>query len=290
MNTKCNESSKPLVNNYLQTISSNLKAANKPKLLTPFGSLSNNELKNSIDWNKLHSNSYSADEDEDKNSLSIFHATNQMTSKNRNRRSLPARSPSLAWSSTTTTASGMPNFENVSSKQRSSSLKISGFINQNLLLNSCSMSKETLNDENMSSHSINIQSKPDQFKTKSNYDDEDEETTAASSLISNASNVNNRTSDYDSGESPNSSDYNSDTDKLQLKDLQYQYNNLSTSNKKLDEIKEENSDKLSWQVSEISSIELLDYLHDWNFPIFQLNDKSNNHILSKVIYLIDLLN
>lgn len=67
------------------------------------------------------------------------------------------------------------------------------------------------------------------------------------------------------------------------KDLQYQYSALSVSNKKLDEIQEENSSiKLPWHESETNQIELLDYLHDWNFPIFQLNEKTDNHILSKV--------
>jgi hypothetical protein len=59
-----------------------------------------------------------------------------------------------------------------------------------------------------------------------------------------------------------------------------------SNNKKLDEIKEENNqnstNKLPWQLNDLSKLELLNYLHDWNFPIFQLYEKSNNHILSKV--------
>ena len=69
-----------------------------------------------------------------------------------------------------------------------------------------------------------------------------------------------------------------------MKELQYQYNNLSVG-KILDEIKEESSSadsKLPWQVDDLKSLDLLGYLHDWNFPIFQLNDKSNGHVLSKV--------
>ena len=70
-----------------------------------------------------------------------------------------------------------------------------------------------------------------------------------------------------------------------LKELQYQYNNLSAS-KMLDEIKEEASlngdNKLPWQISELNGLDLLGYLHDWNFPIFQLNEKSNGQVLSKV--------
>ena len=59
-----------------------------------------------------------------------------------------------------------------------------------------------------------------------------------------------------------------------------------SNNKKLDEIKEEknqnSTNKLPWQLNDLNKLELLNYLHDWNFPIFQLNEKSNNHILSKV--------
>lgn len=51
-----------------------------------------------------------------------------------------------------------------------------------------------------------------------NFYDEDEEPTTSSSLNSNVSSQN-KTSDYESGESPTNSDYNSDTDKLQLKVL-----------------------------------------------------------------------
>jgi hypothetical protein len=58
----------------------------------------------------------------------------------------------------------------------------------------------------------------------------------------------------------------------------------------LDEIKEENlaaDSKLPWQVDDLKSLDLLGYMHDWNFPIFQLNDKSNGHILSKVNLNLD---
>ncbi len=58
----------------------------------------------------------------------------------------------------------------------------------------------------------------------------------------------------------------------------------------LDEIKEENlaaDSKLPWQVDDLKSLDLLGYMHDWNFPIFQLNDKSSGHILSKVKLNLD---
>jgi len=120
------------------------------------------------------------------------------------------------------------------------------------------------------------------------YDDDFEENIAASSLNSNISNPS-KTSDYDSGESPNSSDYNSDTDKLQLKE---QYINNVEGVKKMERIKEDllnghgkvknKSLPVVWHPDDIRSIHFLEHIHAWNFPIFQLYEKSDNNILSHV--------
>lgn len=115
------------------------------------------------------------------------------------------------------------------------------------------------------------------------YNDDFDENIASGCLNSNHSNPS-KTSDYDSGESPNSSDYNSDTDKLQLKE---QYRSLENGNaKKMNKIKEEINAKkkqsLTWSPDDIEDVHLLQYIHDWNFPIFQLYEKSQNNILSHV--------
>jgi hypothetical protein len=111
-----NELFKPFIDN----IQSSSASINKTKIL--LASFQNEQKPNGniVDYSKQENNSYSADEDEDQNSqLSIFYSA-----KNRNRRSLPARAASLAWSSTTTSASGMPIVENVSFKQRSTGLNL----------------------------------------------------------------------------------------------------------------------------------------------------------------------
>ncbi len=120
------------------------------------------------------------------------------------------------------------------------------------------------------------------------HDDEYEENTILNSKLLNLS----KTSDYDSGESPNSSDYSSDTDKLQLKE---QFVNNQSSITKMDQIKEDilnrhNKAKKrytnTWSPEKIRSIHLLEDIHAWNFPIFQLYEKSNNNILSHVSLFI----
>lgn len=83
-----------------------------------------------------------------------------------------------------------------------------------------------------------------------------------------------KTSDYESSESGlSSSDYNSDTDRLQLKE------NLNCHQIKMFKIKEE--PKAS-KADYIKSISLLEQIDDWNFPIFQLYEKSKSNILSHV--------
>jgi hypothetical protein len=63
---------------------------------------------------------------------------------------------------------------------------------------------------------------------------------------------------------------------------------------KLEEITEEDSndhsrkkslleiDSLEWEVDDLKKLELLNYLHDWNFPIFQFYEISSKNILSQV--------
>lgn len=135
-----------------------------------------------------------------------------------------------------------------------------------------------------------------------------------------------KTSDYESGESPTNSDYNSDTDKLnlkviksfgsliensisyiflkdnqeiisyhhsicsqKLKKIKEEYNNGNPKNKEnnrlIDESKKYFEDDLLWQTDDLKDLDLLNYLHDWNFPIFQFFEKSNHNVISQVIYL-----
>ena len=49
------------------------------------------------------------------------------------------------------------------------------------------------------------------------------------------------------------------------------------------------SNKLQWEVEDLKNVELLNYLHDWNFPIFQFYEKSSKHVLSQVRKIIALL-
>ena len=41
-------------------------------------------------------------------------------------------------------------------------------------------------------------------------------------------------------------------------------------------------DKLQWEVDDLKNFDLLNYLHDWNFPIFQFYEISSRNILSQV--------
>ena len=40
--------------------------------------------------------------------------------------------------------------------------------------------------------------------------------------------------------------------------------------------------KKTWNENDLKDIQLLERIYDWNFPIFELSDKSNNNILSHV--------
>lgn len=208
-------------------------------------------------------NSYSADEDEENKYHSFFYSnknnnyqtsnkystdiTNNSKSKNNYRRSLPAhffrRMSTLPWS-TTTSATGLPIEIPSSSRQRSFSLRHPIVYNHagpyyNLKGKDVICKSELLNDDKLASSSTNpnesqaTSSLPlynDQLGlVKNRFYDEDEENTTGSSVNSNIScNQNNKTSDYESGESPTNSDYNSDTDKLQLKVIKiYKKNSLS---------------------------------------------------------------
>ena len=129
--------------------------------------------------------------------------------RNRNRRSLPAqihrRSSTLPVFDLT---SASPHNRNLSLRLSSSPQNQSS-INQKSLLNY--LSRELIENS----------------EEKSNYSNENlNDEQLLSNLSSNINEINiekiNKTSDYDSGESPNSSDYNSDTDKLQLKVVKLQ--------------------------------------------------------------------
>ena len=147
--------------------------------------------------------------------------------KNRLRRSLPGPVTKRPLWSTTTSATGLPNIESIPSRQRTLSLKIPS----NTLVGvntSCSHSAERspLNSKcgsliECSQASGGYGDSLDQARNSpgsmtnnaqlSKYEFEDEE------KLGNLPASVNKTSDYDSGESPNNSDYNSDTDKLHLK-------------------------------------------------------------------------
>lgn len=193
-------------------------------------------------------NSYSADEDEETKYASFMCAnqgnSNEIKqSKYKIRRSLPAqfyrRMSNIAWS-TTTSANGLPTVEVAPSRQRSLSLKCTGIYsnnNTNQSLISPLYSSYSVSDKadlflknkdsfvsNNSELLRNVESSSSEGKAELTaetkvsikYDYEDEENTPGSSVNSNIS-CKNKTSDYESGESPTNSDYNSDTDKLQLK-------------------------------------------------------------------------
>lgn len=218
------------------------KIITKPRISLRYASLSSNELKqqtNHVDWsdkeveeeedddndsceldiNKNHNNN------NNKNYLSLFE-----TSKLINRRSLPVRSPSFVWSTTSTSADGMTIVENLPLRPRSSSLKVSGFLNQNFTLNTTSSDRSSntilydISDQSPEHNSLDESSSvflATPTTTNIVKENEEEETTVSTSdnvkTTTSTTTANNKTSDYDSGESPNSSDYNSDTDKLQLK-------------------------------------------------------------------------
>lgn len=91
------------------------------------------------------------------------------------------------------------------------------------------------------------------------------------------------TSDYESGESPSGSDTekvaNSNENSTKQQDLI----------KKLEGICEENlmnrfnyNKDLPWNPNDCDKLEILNYIHDWSFPIFTFAEKSDNFVLSKV--------
>ena len=221
------------------------KIITKPRISLRYASLSSNELKqqaNHVDWSdkeveeeedddndscELDTNkNHNYNNNNNKNYLSLFE-----TSKLINRRSLPVRSPSFVWSTTSTSADGMTIVENLPLRPRSSSLKVSGFLNQNFTLNTTSSDRSSntilydISDQSPEHNSLD-ESSSVFLTTHTNIvkeNEEEGETTVSTSdnikttTTTTTTTANNKTSDYDSGESPNSSDYNSDTDKLQLK-------------------------------------------------------------------------
>jgi hypothetical protein len=97
------------------------------------------------------------------------------------------------------------------------------------------------------------------------------------------------TSDYESGESPSGSD----TEKINTNDNKKQDLII----KKLEEIHEENKlinrnkciNNLPWNTDDCDKLEILNYIHDWSFPIFTFAEQSDNFVLSKVCQLHVLL-
>jgi hypothetical protein len=54
-----------------------------------------------------------------------------------------------------------------------------------------------------------------------------------------------------------------------------------------EEYEKENTDeKLPWQPEDLNNLDYLNYLHDWNFPIFKFNNESPDFILSQMAYKI----
>ena len=228
------------ITNMKPFLNQTTKIITKPRISLRYASLSSNELKqqtNHVDWSDKEVEEEEDDDNDsceldtnknhynnNKNYLSVFE-----TSKLINRRSLPVRSPSFVWSTTSTSADGMTIVENLPLRPRSSSLKVSGFLNQNFTLNTTSSDRSSntilydISDQSPEHNSLDESSSV--FLTTStttNIVKENEgegETTVSTSdnIKTTNATANNKTSDYDSGESPNSSDYNSDTDKLQLK-------------------------------------------------------------------------
>lgn len=176
------------------------------------------------------SNSYSADEDEE-NKLTAYEHSN----KHKLRKSLPSqiirRLPPQhppVWS-TTTSATGLPIVEPMPSRQRSLSLKGPTFSNSPLFEFKSQKPSETLysiQSQKLENNQVKLKTMSQALKIDNeeidttldrSYDEDEDETNNTTTMNINISpNQNKITSDYDSGESPNSSDYNSDTDKLHL--------------------------------------------------------------------------
>lgn len=102
----------------------------------------------------------------------------------------------------------------------------------------------------------------------------------------NMNGFNKSTSDYESGESPNSSDCNSDTDKLQLKEYHKNNRMIKIKEELIDHKRKKCLNTKQSTVEDIKKIDLLENIDDWNFPIFELYEKANYNILSHMAYKI----
>ncbi len=61
----------------------------------------------------------------------------------------------------------------------------------------------------------------------------------------------------------------------------------STSDYEDEEYEKENKDeKLPWQPEDLNNLDYLNYLHDWNFPIFKFSNNSPDFVLSQMAYKI----
>jgi hypothetical protein len=54
-------------------------------------------------------------------------------------------------------------------------------------------------------------------------------------------------------------------------------NICKSNNKEIDGL-----DDVPWSTVELENLDLMNHIHDWNFPIFTFFERSNNYVLSKV--------
>ncbi len=264
-------------------------------------------------------NNYSDEEDENRHFLS---SSFDLKSKQKSRRSLPSQilfKRIIQPNNQQQTFCPLINCDNdntIAYKQhRSLSLKGANSAFYNLDSSNAPLNEIYSNNENYSS-----QKNEENFPTETKATIEDRAKDEESSI----SKIANKTSDYESGESPTNSDYNSDTDKFkhnphnlsqihnqkpgeECLSCNQQYHEL-VSAKRLEEIKEEfilssvaesspnykksdkqfksilnYSNKKLWKEDDLKQIELLNYIHDWSFPIFELYEISKQNVLSHVI-------
>lgn len=320
--SKCMERIKIMINRPLNKLFDQKKQTLEAKL--------NKSLNTKLSSNKFSSEITGFKSEQYLNDLKKVNEINSLSgeedcqesnhSKTKLRRSLPLPSQKrFLGYSTTTSATGLP-IDLPPSRQRSISVVCCSnncesnriekiifkiFFLDEKLLNNLLSANETIHDP-----------KKQILTPKIIFDDE---------IITNSPDSSNqvKTSDYESGESPTNSDYNSDTDKLNLKVIK-SFGSLiensvsyifikdnqeivsyhhSICSQKLEQIKEEYNngekknhanngemgnhkksidDELLWQTEDLKYLELLNYLHDWNFPIFKFYEKSNQNVISQV--------
>ncbi|RNA15771.1 cGMP-inhibited 3 -5 -cyclic phosphodiesterase A [Brachionus plicatilis] len=289
--SKCMERIKIMINRPLNKLFDQKKQTLEAKLNKSLNTkLSSNKFSSEITGFKSEQYLNDLKKVNEINSLSVEEDCQESNhSKTKLRRSLPLPSQKrFLGYSTTTSATGLP-IDLPPSRQRSISVVC------------CSNNYEKLLNNLLSANETSHDPKKQILTPKIIFDDD---------IITNSPDSSNqvKTSDYESGESPTNSDYNSDTDKLNLKDNQeiVSYHH-SICSQKLEQIREEynngekknhanNSemgnhkksidDELLWQTEDLKYLELLNYLHDWNFPIFKFYEKSNQNVISQMAYKI----